>query len=159
VTRRVALIVSLALALSTPLALPALAADQPNQADLEGEIVCPTCKTTLDQSNSPIATRMKAFIRERLAAGDSAAQIKAQLVDQFGPNVLAEPPKHGFDLLAWVLPLGGLAVGAVVVGALAWSWSRRRETAERASDSPGSGAREAARRRARPFRGIGAICA
>jgi cytochrome c-type biogenesis protein CcmH len=115
-----------ALAVVLLAAAPALGGGRPNPADLEAEIVCPTCKTTLDQSNSPIATRMKAFIRERIAAGDTAAQIKAQLVDQFGPAVLAEPPKRGFDLLAWLLPIGGLAVGAVVVGALAWTWSRRR---------------------------------
>jgi cytochrome c-type biogenesis protein CcmH len=108
------------------LAAPATAGP-PRQADLEAEIVCPTCHTTLDQSNSPIATRMKTFIRVRIAAGDTAAQIKAKLVDQFGPAVLAEPPKHGFDLLAWLLPLGALALGAVAVGALAWTWSRRRE--------------------------------
>ncbi len=106
---------------------PAVAAGPPRQADLEAEIVCPTCKTTLDQSSSPIATRMKAFIRARIAAGDSAAQIKSQLVAQFGPAVLAEPPKHGFDLLAWLLPLAALAVGGVVVAALAWTWSRRRD--------------------------------
>jgi cytochrome c-type biogenesis protein CcmH len=106
-------------------AAPALGGGRPNPADLEAEIVCPTCKTTLDQSNSPIASRMKAFIRERIAAGDTSAQIKAQLVDQFGPSVLAEPPKRGFDLLAWLLPIGGLAVGAVAVAALAWTWSRR----------------------------------
>jgi len=108
------------------LAVPATAGP-PRQADLEAEIVCPTCHTTLDQSNSPIAMRMKAFIRVRIAAGDTAAQIKAKLVDQFGPAVLAEPPKHGFDLLAWLLPLGALALGAVAVGGLAWTWSRRRE--------------------------------
>jgi cytochrome c-type biogenesis protein CcmH len=106
----------------------AAAAGSPVQADLEAEIVCPTCKTTLDQSSSPIATRMKAFIRTQIAAGKTAAEIKAELVDQFGPGVLAEPPKRGFDLLAWLLPLGALAVGAVVVGALAWTWSRRRDT-------------------------------
>ena len=108
------------------LAVPATAGP-PRQADLEAEIVCPTCKTTLDQSNSPIATRMKSFIRVRIAAGDTAAQIKAKLVDQFGPAVLAEPPKHGFDLLAWLLPLAALALGAVAVGGLAWTWSRRRD--------------------------------
>ena len=110
--------------LALALAAPSVAADRPNQADLEAEIVCPTCKTTLDQSNSPIAARMKAYIRTRIAAGDSAAEIKAQLVDQFGPAVLAEPPKRGFDLLAWVLPLAALGLGALTVGALAWSWSR-----------------------------------
>jgi len=116
----------------------AAAAGRPVQADLEAEIVCPTCKTTLDQSSSPIATRMKSYIRERIVAGDSAAEIKAQLVDQFGPAVLAEPPKRGFDLLAWLLPLGSLAVGVVVVGALAWTWSRRRDDmAEREANELG----------------------
>jgi len=105
----------------------AVAAGRPVQADLEAEIVCPTCKTTLDQSNAPIAIRMKMYIRGRIAAGDSAREIKAQLVDQFGPGVLAEPPKRGFDLLAWLLPLGVLAIGVVVVGALAWTWSRQRD--------------------------------
>ena len=124
--------VALALA-GSALAGSAMAASPPRQADLEAEIVCPTCKTTLDQSSSPIATRMKAFIRARIAAGDSAAQIKASLVDQFGPAVLAEPPKRGFDLLAWLLPLAALGLGIVVVGALAWTWSRRRD---RGDDPP-----------------------
>jgi cytochrome c-type biogenesis protein CcmH len=106
---------------------PAIASP-PRQADLEAEIVCPTCKTTLDMSTSPIAARMKSFIRVRIAAGDTSEQIKAQLVAQFGPAVLAEPPKRGFDLLAWLLPLAALALGIVVVGALAWTWSRRRES-------------------------------
>ena len=123
-----------ALALAgSALAGSAIAASPPRQADLEAEIVCPTCKTTLDQSSSPIATRMKAYIRARIAAGDSAAQIKASLVDQFGPAVLAEPPKRGFDLLAWLLPLAALGLGIVVVGALAWTWSRRRD---RGDDAP-----------------------
>lgn len=121
---------AIAAALLLVVAAAASAGNRPNPADLEAEIVCPTCKTTLDQSSSPIATRMKAFIRTRIAAGDSAAEIKAQLVDQFGPAVLAEPPKRGFDLLAWLLPVGGLAAGAVAVAALAWSWSRGRDEPE-----------------------------
>jgi cytochrome c-type biogenesis protein CcmH len=98
----------------------------PSPSDLEAELVCPTCKTTLDQSNAPIARRMKQIIREQLAAGATEAEIKADLVDQFGPGVLAEPPKSGLDLLAWVVPLGLVGAGAVAVGAVAWGWSRRR---------------------------------
>ena len=46
--------------------------DRRGRRNLEAEIVCPTCKTTLDQSNSPIATRMKAFIRAKIATGASS---------------------------------------------------------------------------------------
>jgi len=104
----------------------ARAATPPRAADLEAEIVCPVCETTLDQSNAPIAERMKAFIRARIAAGDSEEQIKDALVAEFGTEVLAEPPGGGFGLLAWLLPLGALLVGAVAVALLVRAWSRRR---------------------------------
>jgi len=104
----------------------AVGARTPNAADLEAELVCPVCETTLDQSNAPIAERMKAYIRARIAAGDSAQEIKDALVAEFGPGVLAKPPEGGFGLLAWALPLGALMVGAVAVGLLVRSWSRRR---------------------------------
>ena len=102
------------------------AAVTPSPSDLEAEFVCPTCKTTLDQSDSPIARRMKQMIRSSLAEGKTEKQIRDELVAQFGPAVVAEPPKKGFDLLAWLVPLGILAAGAVGVGAIAWGWRRRR---------------------------------
>jgi cytochrome c-type biogenesis protein CcmH len=101
------------------------AAAPPNAADLEAELVCPVCETTLDQSTAPVAERMKAFIRVRIAAGDSEQQIKDALVAEFGPEVLAEPPGGGFGLLAWLLPLVALGAGAVAVAVLVRRWSRR----------------------------------
>ena len=98
-----------------------------SQADLEGEIMCPVCNTTLDQSDSPIARRMKADIASRIAAGQSKQQIKDELVAQFGTKVLAAPPAKGFNLLAWLLPFAALFGGALVLGLLAWRWSRNRE--------------------------------
>jgi cytochrome c-type biogenesis protein CcmH len=107
---------------------PALASDaHPTLAELEGEVMCPICQTTLDQSNSAAAQRIKAFIVRRIRAGDSKNEIEQRLVDDFGPAILAQPPKHGFDLVAWVLPIAGLLVGAVAVGFAAWRWTRRRE--------------------------------
>lgn len=66
------------------------------------------------------------MIRSSLAEGMTEKQIRAELVDQFGPAVVAEPPKRGFDLLAWLVPLGILVAGAVGVAAIAWGWRRRR---------------------------------
>ena len=108
----------------------AAAAGRPTVADLEDEVVCPTCGTTLDMSTAPIADRMRAFIRARIAAGDSKQEIKDALVAQFGENVLAEPPKRGFDLLAWLLPIAGLIAAAAVVGYATWRWSRRPDEDE-----------------------------
>ncbi len=96
----------------------------PTLGDLSNEVICPTCHTTIDQSSSPIALRMKAFIRERIAAGDTKTEIKDKLVVQFGESVLAAPPRSGFNLLAWLLPLVGAAVGAGVLAMLARRWRR-----------------------------------
>ena len=117
--------VAAALVCASVLAAAAAGADPPNAADLEAELVCPVCETTLDQSNAPVAERMKLFIRARIAAGDTEQEIKDALVAEFGRGVLAEPPKGGFGLLAWILPLGALLGGALAVGALVWAWSRR----------------------------------
>jgi cytochrome c-type biogenesis protein CcmH len=108
-------------------AAPATAADRPTLAQLEHEVMCPTCHTLLELSQAPIADRMRAFIRRRIAAGDSDAQIKQRLVAQFGEGVLAAPPAQGFGLVAWLLPVGGsLAVGALVLLMLR-RWKRERD--------------------------------
>jgi cytochrome c-type biogenesis protein CcmH len=121
--------VAAALALLAAGALAASAwSAPPRAADLEAELVCPVCETTLDQSNAPVAQRMKLYIRERIAAGDSEEEIKDALVREFGPGVLATPGKGGLGLLAWLLPLAALAVGAVVVGVLVRAWTRGRRT-------------------------------
>ena len=105
---------------------PSLAATRPSAAALEGQLVCPTCKETLDESDSPVARRMKAYIRRRIDEGATGEQIKAELVGQFGQGVLATPPTKGLGLLAWVLPIGGAAVAGLVLAFVAWTWSRRR---------------------------------
>jgi cytochrome c-type biogenesis protein CcmH len=126
-----------AVAVALAVAAPAFASEQhPTQGELERELVCPTCHTTLDESDSPIARQMKAYVKRRIAAGATKSRIEQELVDEFGPSVLGVPRKHGFDLLAWVLPLGGIAVAAVAIGVGAWRWSRRRETGGAVPDEP-----------------------
>jgi len=116
------------------LAPAALASERhPTLSELEGEVMCPVCNTTLDQSSSPAASQIEAFISRRIAAGDTKGEIKDRLVANYGPQILAAPPKKGFDLLAWLLPIGGALAGAALLGLLAWRWSRVREPAPRAA--------------------------
>ena len=114
--------------LALALAAPALASDaHPTLNEMEGEVMCPICHTTLNESNSAAAQRIKAFIVRRIRAGDTKGQIEDKLVADFGPALLAQPPKKGFALLAWLLPIGGLLAGAVAVGFAAWRWTKSRE--------------------------------
>ena len=128
---------AVALLLALVLAAPAAASERhPTLGELEGEVMCPTCKTTLDQSSAPIANRIRQFISARIAAGDTESEIKAKLVAQFGPAILAEPSKHGFNLLAWVLPFVALGIGAAALGWLVWRWSRGRARSSAPAGGP-----------------------
>jgi cytochrome c-type biogenesis protein CcmH len=94
---------------------------------LEGQIMCPTCHTTLDQSNSAAAQSIERFISQKIAACWTAQRIEAALVSNYGAQILAAPPRKGFDLLAWWLPIAGVLAGALVLAVGVWRWSRRRE--------------------------------
>jgi len=117
-----------ALALAGP-AAAACAQPRTSLTYLEGQIMCPTCHTTLDQSDSAVALRIEAQIRKRIAQCWTAQQIEAELVGNFGAAVLAAPPHKGFDLIAWWLPLGGIILAAALLAGGVWRWSRRRDGA------------------------------
>jgi cytochrome c-type biogenesis protein CcmH/NrfF len=110
------------------LAAPAAACTHPRTSlsFLEGQIMCPTCHTTLDQSDAPAAQRIKHYIVQRIDRCATAGQIKSELAAQFGAGILAAPPHKGLDLLAWWLPIAGLVGGALVLAFGVWRWSRWR---------------------------------
>lgn len=95
--------------------------------DIEDEVMCTICGTTLQLSNSPQAERERAFINELIAQGKTKDEIKAALVDEYGSEVLAVPSNDGFDLVGgWILPAVGVLAGAAIVGAAAVRWRRSR---------------------------------
>mgnify|MGYP001239596206 CR=1 FL=1 len=86
-------------------------------------LMCPVCPSeTIDQSQVEIAKQMKAIVREKLTQGESRDDILQFFSDRYGPSVLSEPPKHGFNLLVWVIPplllTMGLGLLVMVVRAL-----------------------------------------
>jgi cytochrome c-type biogenesis protein CcmH len=121
------------------LAAPAAASERhPTLAELEDQLMCPICAgETLAQSDSPAAQRIKAHVQQRIDQGWTKSRIIDEEVGIWGSRILAAPPRHGFDLLAWVLPLVGILGGAGVMAFLAWRWSRRREEAAQVV-APGS---------------------
>jgi cytochrome c-type biogenesis protein CcmH len=129
---RLAAVAAVALAFAGPAA--ACAHPKTSLSFLEGQIMCPTCHTTLDMSESPAAQQIKAQISKRIAECWSAKQIENELVGNFGQGILAAPPRKGFDLLAWWLPIVGVLAGAAVIAVAVWRWSRTREPEPGGSD-------------------------
>jgi cytochrome c-type biogenesis protein CcmH len=129
---RVSVLCLLAAALASPAA--ALAA-RASLADIEDEVMCPVCGTLLELSDSPQAQRERSYINTLIAQGRTKQQIEDALVEQYGPNVLATPSGHGFDLTAWIVPALGLVALAAVLG-FAW-WRRGRPGSTGDEQPPG----------------------
>jgi cytochrome c-type biogenesis protein CcmH len=123
-TRPVAIAMGIVLLLTVLLTVPA-AAQEPRASlpDIEDEVMCTICGTLLAESQSPQADRERALIRKLIAQGQDKDQIKDALLAEYGPRVLATPSGHGFDLVAWIVPILGLLLGA---GALTFGVLRLR---------------------------------
>ena len=84
---------------------------------IDRSLMCPVCPSeTIDQAQVPLAHQMRAVVREKLGDGWSREQILQFFVDRYGQGVLAEPPKRGFNLVAWVVPLAAVAAAVVLLG-------------------------------------------
>jgi len=123
-------------------ALPALAAAV-TVSEVAREVRCPTCETPLDVSSAPVAQDMKQYIAERIDAGWDKQRIIDGLVDEFGDEVLATPPKSGFDLIAWIVPGLVVVLGLAAIPFLARAWSRRSRAVP--EDAPAPSPEEARR--------------
>ena len=117
------------LALVLLLGLTAAAEPQTTLPDVEDEVMCVECRTALNVSNAPVADQERAFIRDRIAEGMTKEEIKAALVEEYGPDVLAEPPSEGFDVAAWLVPAALVALAALGIVLMARRWRRRPESA------------------------------
>lgn len=81
------------------------------------ELFCPICESTpLDVCPTQACADWRELIRTQLSQGKSKQEILDYFADQYGDRVLAEPPRRGFDLLVWLLPLVAVIAGAVFFG-------------------------------------------
>jgi cytochrome c-type biogenesis protein CcmH len=123
------------LALILVLGLTAAAEPKATLPDIEDEVMCVECKTALNISTSPVADQERAFIREKIAQGMTKSEIKAALVDAYGPDVLGEPEAKGFDLSVWLVPIALVLAAGGGVLLLARRW---RRTAAEPAAAPGA---------------------
>ena len=91
---------------------------------IANQLQCPVCENvTVAYSNSTLAGQMRQVIRDKLAQGETRDQIIQYFVDRYGEAILTQPPKHGLNLLVWLLPLVGVLLGLGILGRALWSRS------------------------------------
>ena len=92
--------------------------------DLSRELRCMVCQNqSIDDSEAPLARDLRLLVRERIAAGDSDAQVLDFLVARYGEFVLLKPRLEPAHLVAVAVAAAGAgrrrvrAVGAIAGGA------------------------------------------
>lgn len=74
----------------------------------QGALVC-------NHVGCPVVTQLRAEIVQRSASSENDELVLQSFVQEYGTQVLANPTKQGFNLLAWVMPWMALAFGLVLV--------------------------------------------
>lgn len=91
-------------------------------AEIAAQLRCPVCTgQSVLESNSGIAQEMQAVIRERLGKGETEDQILSYFVGSYGDWIILKPRPIGLNLLVYILPAGGLILGA------GWLFTRVRK--------------------------------
>jgi cytochrome c-type biogenesis protein CcmH len=99
--------------------------------DLSRELRCMVCQNqSIDDSEAPLARDLRLLVRERIAAGDSDAQVIDFLVARYGEFVLLKPRLNSHTWLLWLLPPFALAGGGLAL----WMHGRRRTKSAGAED-------------------------
>ena len=99
--------------------------------DLSRELRCMVCQNqSIDDSEAPLARDLRLLVRERIAAGDSDAQVIDFLVARYGEFVLLKPRLKPHTLLLWLLPPLALAGGGLAL----WIYNRRRSRSAASGD-------------------------
>jgi cytochrome c-type biogenesis protein CcmH len=99
--------------------------------DVAGDLMSPACPgRTLLNCTSSQAEQWRELIRQKLLQGESKEQILQYFVDIGGEGILAAPPKKGFALTAWLLPVFVMVNGAGLIVVLTRRWAQRRPGAE-----------------------------
>jgi len=87
---------------------------------------CMVCQNqSIDDSEAPLARDLRLLVRERIASGDSDAQVVDFLVARYGEFVLLKPRVNQHTLVLWLLPPLALIGGGLAL----WFYGRRRKSA------------------------------
>jgi cytochrome c-type biogenesis protein CcmH len=89
------------------------------------QLRCPTCTgLSVLGSDAPFSVQIRDLVKQQVVEGKSEKEIMEFFVSRYGAWILREPPQEGFNLLAWIIPVGILLLGPVLIWFFVW---RRRQ--------------------------------
>jgi cytochrome c-type biogenesis protein CcmH len=88
------------------------------------QLRCPVCQgLSIADSPSDLSTQMKDLVREQLRAGKTPDEVKRYFIDKYGEWILLEPKPSGANLLVYLLPVGAVIGGLVLVWSVVRRWT------------------------------------
>lgn len=98
--------------------------------EVAAQLRCPVCQgNSIQDSPSELALEMKGVVREQLQSGKTPEEVKRYFVDKYGEWILLEPKAEGFNLLVYLLPVLGIALGVLVIWRAVRKWTAPPDTA------------------------------
>ncbi|MGH6707289.1 MAG: cytochrome c-type biogenesis protein [Sphingomicrobium sp.] len=80
------------------------------------ELRCLVCQgQSIADSDAEMAGDMRALVRQRIAAGEKPAEVRAWLTDRYGNWVSYRPPVEPLTWPLWIAPLLLLGAGALLL--------------------------------------------
>jgi cytochrome c-type biogenesis protein CcmH len=101
------------------------------------QLYCPVCENTpLDVCPTEACRQWRDLIRQQLSQGWTEEQIKHYFAEQYGARVLAEPPRAGFNWLAYLLPPVIILAAAFLLLRAMRAWTRPARASAAAKPAP-----------------------
>ena len=105
--------------------------------DVGSQLKCLVCQgESVADSPALLAQQMRTIIRQQLQSGKSEQDVIQYFQSRYGDRILYAPPRQGFNLLAWLVPIAMLLGGALLLFFIVRDWhkSSRPAAAEEVSD-------------------------
>ena len=106
--------------------------------DVVDDVMCVVCHEALNVAQSPEAFQEREYIRQEIAQGKTRKQIENDLVQQYGPAVLARPPTNGVNVLVYIVPPVVVILGIVIIAIFIPRWRRRAREADASAPEAGA---------------------
>ncbi len=103
--------------------------------DVASQLRCPICQgESVADSPSQLAQQMRGVIRQQLQSGKSEQEVIQYFRTSYGDQIVWSPPWQGFTLLAWLVPIGLVLAGIILLFFVLRDWRALAPASSTAAD-------------------------